>query len=170
MSKQDYSNEKWLSIPGWEGYYEVSDHGRVRSLSRIVLRNGHKNRMKGKLLSPVPHPKWGYLRTCLCRNGFRSLREVHTLVLLAFVGPCPKGMECCHNDSDPSNNLLENLRYDTHINNEADKDRCLSLPQVREIRRRYAAGGITQRQLGVEYGKSQGAVNQLLNRVTWKNV
>jgi hypothetical protein len=49
--------------------------------------------------------------------------RVHHLVLCAFVGPCPKGQEGCHNDGDPTNNRVTNLRWDSHIGNLADMDK-----------------------------------------------
>lgn len=57
----------------------------------------------------------------LSRNGATKRQWVHRLVLSAFTGPCPPGMECCHNDGDPSNNRPENLRWDTRSSNARDK-------------------------------------------------
>ena len=102
-------NERWRTVPGFEGFYEVSDLGRVRN-----SRTGH-------ILSPRPE-KGGYLRVCLSRANRAQRKElkVHRLVLAAFVGPCPDGMEGCHDDGDPSNNRLDNLRWDTRSGNIAD--------------------------------------------------
>ena len=63
----------------------------------------------------------GRLAITLHRAGYVKTFTVHRLILLAFVGPCPEGMEACHNDGNASNNNLANLRWDTHINNEKDK-------------------------------------------------
>jgi hypothetical protein len=64
----------------------------------------------------------GYLRVDLFGRRKRYARlQVHRAVLEAFVGPCPSGMEACHNDGDSSNNHLDNLRWDTPQSNEADK-------------------------------------------------
>lgn len=56
-------------------------------------------------------------------DGQKKNFKVHRLVLQAYVGPCPEGLECCHNDGNPSNNKLENLRWDTKQNNVKDKRR-----------------------------------------------
>lgn len=67
--------------------------------------------------------KSGYATVHLQRDGKRFLGYSHRLVLEAFVGPCPPGMECCHEDGDHQNNCLSNLRWDTRKNNHADKIR-----------------------------------------------
>lgn len=65
----------------------------------------------------------GYPRTGLSRAGKSKLVLVHRLILLAFVGPCPPGMEGCHEDGDPLNCTLANLRWDTPKANKADSIR-----------------------------------------------
>lgn len=113
--------ETWKPIPGWEGYYQASDHGRVRSLDRtITYPSGKEVRLKGKILSPGKREQ-GHLYVILNNHGFRKTMMVHRLVLEAFVGPMPKGIVCCHNDGNPANNHLDNLRYDTVQGNILDK-------------------------------------------------
>ena len=114
------TQERWLPIDGYEGYYEVSDHGRVRSLDRTVQhsRYGALNR-KGALLSTSPNST-GHYTVSLHRDGKASSRKVHRLVLEAFVGPCPDGMEACHWDDDKSNNSVSNLRWGTPSENVVD--------------------------------------------------
>jgi len=108
--------ERWKDIPGYEGMYEVSDRGRVRSLKRIDARGC---KLAGGALRPKVHSK-GYLKATLCRDGKCKHKFIHRLVLEVFVGPCPEGMECCHNNGDPSNNRLENLRWGTRTENYRD--------------------------------------------------
>lgn len=110
--------ERWRPINGYESSYEVSDKGRVKSLSR--LDNGGK-KIKGKLLRMFRYKTTGYIGVDLCSNGSRKRFSVHRLVLSAFVRPCPKGMETCHNNGVRDNNRLENLRWDTRSNNHRDK-------------------------------------------------
>lgn len=104
--------ERWRSISGFQGLYEVSDRGRVRSL---------RSRWKSARVLRPGSGKGGYPQVILCKNGKGVPRKVHRVELEAFVGPCPEGMEGCHNDGDNQNNFLENLRWDTHKNNEKDK-------------------------------------------------
>lgn len=108
--------EQWRAVVGFEGLYEVSDNGRVRSLSRIVMRrNGRPRPVRARILSP-----WnshGYAMVSLRDKDIRRNPCVHTLVLEAFVGPCPEGNECCHGKGGPLNNRLANLRWDTRSGN-----------------------------------------------------
>jgi NUMOD4 motif/HNH endonuclease len=112
--------EHWLPIPRWEDYYEVSDHGRVRSVDRRVS-NG--TRRKGRVLKPSPN-RTGHLQVRLAGKGHDKYRSVHSLVMLAFVGPRPTAAhDVCHYDGNPGNNHLSNLRYDTKRNNQLDNVR-----------------------------------------------
>lgn len=109
--------EKWLPIPGWEGAYEVSDMGRVRSLDRIIVcKNGVRKPRKGRILRPAPN-YGGYLGVALCAYGKQVTRHIHVLMMEAFVGPRPEGMDICHKDDDPTGNRLDNLRYGTRAEN-----------------------------------------------------
>lgn len=112
--------EIWKPVVGYEGQYEVSDHGRVRSVARVVLRkNGSPYRVAPKVLSTHAH-EGGYPRVGLRGGGRSRLVYVHRAVLEAFVGPAPEGLLCCHGDGDPTNNALSNLRWDTQAANVAD--------------------------------------------------
>lgn len=113
-------SERWLPIPGWEDFYEVSDSGRVRGVDRVVVdRLGRPRRLRGRVLKPVPDAA-GYLRVPVSREGVVRMRPIHQLVMEAFAGPCPAGLEVCHNDGDPADNVFTNLRYDTRSANQRD--------------------------------------------------
>ena len=137
--------EIWKDIPGYEGKYQVSNLGRVKSLPRIQEWH-HKNgtvfsrSIPGRILRPGPINS-GHLSVVLGHGKPGVL--VHQLVMLAFVGEKPSGTEICHNDGNPANNHLENLRYDTRRENILDEYRSgrakrtkLEVDQVREIRER----------------------------------
>lgn len=111
------THERWLPVVDWEGLYEVSDLGRVRSLSR---RGGNNRLYGGKILKPTPINKSGHLSVTLCRNDVDTKALVHRLVLAAFVGPCPEGQEGRHLDGDPSDNRLIRLAYGTRQQNMLD--------------------------------------------------
>lgn len=96
----------WRAVVGYEGLYEVSDGGSVRSLLRS----------KVMLLKPRPN-KDGYLRVALTRSKVRTDRPIHQLVLEAFVGPRPDGAESCHDNDVRSDNRRDNLKWDTHAVN-----------------------------------------------------
>lgn len=115
------TDERWLPVPRYEGYYEVSDHGRVRSVDRVISqRDGTRRKFRGTVISPQEINS-GYLRVSLQRNQEKEYFLVHRLVLTTFVGPCPDGMETCHRDNDRHNNHLTNLRWDTRLENAADR-------------------------------------------------
>lgn len=115
------NEELWLPVWGYEGLYEVSSLGRVRSIDREVEHPtvGIVHR-KGKVLAQNPLNKDGYLGVGLSRGGTKKKRAVHLLVLESFVGPRPKGKQACHNDGNNTNNRAENLRWDTPKENVAD--------------------------------------------------
>lgn len=117
--------ETWRPVVGFEGYYEVSDLGRVRSTDRMVT-NPHKNglrRVRGRVLRAKPTKPTDYPMVSLWREGVQHSRRVHKLVAEAFLGPCPPGLEVCHKDDDKHRNQLSNLRYDTRSGNQLDKVR-----------------------------------------------
>ena len=117
------TQERWLPVPGYEGYYEVSDHGNVRSVDRTVDRtDGKTMKLRGVLLSAVPSAG-KYLCVNLCRDGVCRMHRVHRLVLEAFVGPRPDGAIGCHWDDNPANNHIENLRWGTTSDNMHDRVR-----------------------------------------------
>lgn len=114
------ATEHWKPIPGWEGYYEASDHGRIRSVDRVVLRSdGRENRLRGKLLSQSQR-RSGHFSVTM-HKSCHTTQFVHRMVAAAFIGPCPDGMEVCHNNGDPSDNRLTNLRYGTRSDNIRDR-------------------------------------------------
>lgn len=115
--------EEWRAIDGYEGLYEVSSLGRVRSLDRVVLCKRTPGLRRGIVLKPIPD-KDGYPRARLCRDGGIADFKVHQLVCRAFNGPPPRpGMEVRHDDGDPSNNRPGNLFWGTALENAADRKR-----------------------------------------------
>jgi len=114
-------NEEWRDIPGWECLYQVSDQGRVRSVDRIIPYKGKTRFLRGRIRVARPKDDYGHLQVLLYRETVWKMMSIHRLVLLAFVGEPPDGMECCHNDGNPSNNALSNLRWDTKSANQRDR-------------------------------------------------
>lgn len=115
-------DESWRPVVGFEGLYEVSDCGRIRSLDRTVNRNGVLCLIRGTLRASRLDAE-GRPKLELYRDGTVTTARVHRLVLNAFVGARPDGMEGCHNDGDPTNNHLSNLRWDTQSENQRDSVR-----------------------------------------------
>lgn len=108
--------EKWSAITWTNGWYEASNHGRIRS-----WKNNHGLRRKIPMVlkeSVLPN---GYYRATLHIDGKRNYVLVHRVVAEAFYGKDDQGRDVAHNDGDKSNNHLTNLRYATKKENEADK-------------------------------------------------
>jgi hypothetical protein len=159
---------KWKWIPGYEGRYKVSDTGLVKLLTRD----------KHKVMKPSITRK-GYLIVCLSKNGERKTYLVHRLVLLAFVGPCPPGMECRHRNGCPAINRLSNLSWSTPKENQADRRihgtriTKLTESQVYDIRERYAnssESGETIRDIAKEYPVSFTTICDIVLRKSWQHI
>lgn len=115
--------ERWLPVLRYEGFYEVSDLGRVRSVTRATVRkNGHTYYIKERILKCTPR-KDGYTRVAFSREGVVYTTRVHTVVLEAFVGLRPAKMECLHDNGNHADNRLINLSWGTPTENALDKVR-----------------------------------------------
>jgi hypothetical protein len=118
-----------------------------------------------------------YVYVVLSKGGKRVSRQVHRLVLEAFVGPCPAGMEACHfPDADKSNNKLDNLRWDTKRANGLDsliqgrnKAAKLSPESVRSMRSDFQSG-IRKSALARKYGVSLQTVKMVFRGKIWSHV
>ena len=108
---------KWKSIEGFE-CYDVSNDGRVRSWKKRGCKSGRAS--FSRELKLVTQKDYHVVCLTDCR-GFKKSKKVHRLVLTAFIGPCPDGMECCHGDGNGVNNHVNNLRWGTKIENHADR-------------------------------------------------
>lgn len=115
--------ETWKPIPGWEGYYEASDLGRIRSVDRVIEGRWGPRVALGKVLTAHPLKIGGYLQVKLCRDARMKGEMVHVLVLSAFVSPRPDGLEACHGNGNVTDNRPANLRWDTRSANMLDKVR-----------------------------------------------
>lgn len=173
--------EVWKAVPDFEGAYEVSNLGRVRSLDRVAIdRNGRPMRFRGKMLVAHKGGKGFYWHVTLCAQGILATRFIHELVAFTFKGPRPPGAWIAHGDGDSDNNADSNLRHDTPAGNHADKtvhgtqplgedvhNAVLTAEAVRSIRvRSRAASG----QLALEFGVSRACINQVRAGKTWRHV
>lgn len=108
---------EWRAIPGWEGYYEVSSDGQIRSLDRMTSR-GQQIKGRVRTLNILPN---GYALIALSRGSNRTARTVHSLVAETFVGPRPAKHDVCHRNGKRDDNRIENLYYGTRSQNNRDK-------------------------------------------------
>lgn len=178
-----HDTEIWKPVVGYEGLYEVSDQGRVRSLPRVVENKGRwkrcKSRVHGRMLDPTQDDS-GRLSVMLSRDGKARRYKVHRIVLNTFVGPRPPGMECRHfPDRDQKNNRLTNLSWGTHIENELDKVvhgtlmrgeyHASSKLTADDVGRIFALreSGFLQREIGAQIGICQSHVAAILAGRKW---
>lgn len=179
--------ENWKAVVGFEGQYEVSDLGRVRSLDRILTverlnwRDGTPQTMnyprKGRLLITNPNMK-GYPRVTLGNKGPTIV--VHQLVLNAFVGICPEGMQGLHANDIKSDNRLSNLSWGTPSQNQLDairNDRCLLGEEKPNAKLRDADIAIIRSRLKAEgciaiardFSVSETAIRNIKDGRSWKH-
>ena len=110
------NTEIWKDVFGFEGLYQVSNLGKVRSLDRLVNSGIGIRLYKGRVLKPVNNND-GYLQVALSKDGKQTTFLVHRLVYEAFNGKIPEGMQVNHIDEDKTNNSIENLNVMTSKEN-----------------------------------------------------
>jgi len=170
-----FAAEVWRPVVGYEGLYEVSCLGRVRSLHSIKLS-------RGRLLKPSAH-NTGYTRVTLTRPP-RQQRptHIHTLVLEAFAGLRPAGMQAAHLNGCRTDNRIENLAWVTVRENilhkrvhgtamlgERNHQAKLTENAVREIRTLYASG-LSCKAIAARFGVDWTVVRNIKNGRIWTHV
>jgi hypothetical protein len=181
VSIPEVAVEEWRDIPGYEGRYQVSDMGNVKSLARKDRRGVY---WPERLRKVSPEPS-GHLSVCLSFDNKTRTLSVHRLVLLAFVGPPPEGTEACHKNGKPDDNRLENLYWGTRKQNQQDSIRHgtkaygrqfqsghapyrtkLTRDDVRAIR----ASTESHAELAEKYGVHRTTISDIRRGKIWANV
>lgn len=170
--------ETWRDVPGYEGLYQVSDKGNVKSLSREMW-NGKGYYLREEKIIKQSEDKHGRMVLGLYKNKNRKNYFVHSLVALAFIGERPKDYVVAHCDGNNKNNDLSNLRYDTVRENSIDVFRHgqrivtgkLSNEEVLEIRKLYKTGDYTQVDIAKMYNVRHSTISKIVRRETfnWLN-
>lgn len=169
-------NEKWLPILGYEGLYEVSDLGRVRSVDRRVAykTTGGTMLRRGQLIEGVPDKK-GYRHLVLCKNGKQRTVFTSRLVAQTFV-PNPSNFpDVHHKDFNKSNNSANNLEWVTHQQNighsviEGRYAKKLTAEIVSSIRARHGAGE-SQASISRDLGLRYQTVHLIVNGHSWCHI
>ena len=170
--------ETWKAVVGFENGYEVSSHGRVRSIDRTTTNKaGIQKSYKGKLLNLRSHN--GYKIVNLSYVGLRKTVAVHRMVALAFLGVPPDGYEVCHRDGCPSNNMLSNLRWDSPYKNSADKakhgtvingSKCHNAILSEDDIPKILADGRIYRLIAEDYGVVEATIGAVKTGLTWKHI
>jgi len=167
--------ERWLPIPSYEGFYEVSDQGRIRSLDRVIRkRNGQLQTIRGRLLKQFLVKR--YYSVLLHGEPGLPQRQflVHRLVLLAFIGQPAKGCIGCHGPAGNRDNSLANLYWGTHSrNNGFDRHRDGKMAHARLSEAQVLAIRQDKRileELASEYGASITTIHNARTGKTWKHL
>lgn len=170
--------EQWLDVVGFEGYYVVSNLGRIMRVAR-----SSRGQKPGTIRNPTV-TRCGYLSMTLSRNGIQITKSVHRWVAEAFLGPGPDGHEVNHINGDKADNRACNLEWLTHIENSrhsfdvlnrhrATGEECSKtklseedIPVIRDLARQ----GMSRRKIGEMYGVSNTAITLIVNGTNWKHV
>ena len=162
--------EIWKDIPRYEGRYQASNMGQIKSLERKVRGichfTGHTfyRRVHERILKPGQFCKNGHMSVVLGHGANGS--PVHQLIMKTFVGEPPEGMEVLHINGNPKDNRLENLRYGTRTDNILDVYhqgkvwRKLSTDDVQAIRFGFSCG-ISGAELSRMYNVSQTTISSI---------
>lgn len=169
-------DEIWKQIKGYEGRYEISNMGRVKSLSRLKVIRKARFITKEKLLR---YPIINYPHVTLSNSlGVRKTELIHRLIAIAFIPNPDEKPEVNHIDGNPKNFSISNLEWVTKSENGKhafkignkvakkgeDNEQCiLTDKEVTEIRQKYNTGNYTTRKLGLMYGVSCGYISILIN-------
>jgi hypothetical protein len=168
-------DEVWKPIPGFPGYFVSSD-------GHVASEHGQGNRVWAPRHSMKPRSVKGYLQVKLhlMKNGKSTpvFRQVHHLVLDAFVGPRPLGSECRHLNDVRTDNTAANLQWGTTVENRADQrrnggaldgeknpSRKLSSTEVQQIR--SLRGYVTQKELSRRFSVSQRTISSIQCFKSW---
>lgn len=101
--------EIWKDIPNYEGYYEVSNLGRIKSLVKKLKTKGGALRKTNERILKAVIDRYGYQRVVLQKDKEKKCYQVHRLVYEAFIGEIPEGMQVNHKDENKQNNVLSNI-------------------------------------------------------------
>jgi len=167
-------SEEWRPVVGYEGWYDISNLGRVRR-----AREGHRT-FVGRILKPSPD-RGGYLQVYLVRDSKKHTSPVHRLVGNAFFGELPTGMQTNHINGNKNDNSVQNLEYVTPSQNmqhafasglkaalrgSDNGNSKLSEEQVLEIKNELS-NGKSIREIALNVNISKSSVFSIKHRISW---
>jgi len=176
------NKEIWKPIKGFEGYYEISNMGRVKSLERMVpsgILGFH--RKQNEIILKAAQDGYGYLFVCLHKNNLKKYKKIHQLIASAFVTGEKKGLQVNHKNGIRTDNSPENLEWITPKENtwhaimilgkkrskENHWKHKITATQVEEMRELYKTGKYSQIELAKRYGIHRGQLSKICNHKSW---
>lgn len=178
------NKEEWKDIKGYEGLYQISTHGKIRSLGRYIKSKNNSERfIKGRILKFF-RDKQGYLKKDISKNGKKETCRVHRLVLTAFDRPPKPGEQCNHKDGNKQNNDILNLEWVTAYENERHSIEVLGKSnegeksgrtelindKVKKIKILLKEEKLLQKEIAELCNVSEAIINQIKQGKTWKHI
>ena len=176
--------EEWRDVVGYEGYYQVSNFGKVRSIDRdIINTRGIVSRYKGKELSPHLHPN-GYLVVVLSLKSKRITKKVHRLVAISFIDG-DTTLQVNHINGIKTDNRSENLEWVTFSENQTHAYKLglsvsskgedhghhkLTEENVLEIRRLHSTTKLGYTRLSRMFNVDRSTIRAIVTRKSWRHI
>lgn len=179
--------EQWRPIPGFEGHYQVSSFGNIKSMDRIISQKSSSGKSmdriwRGQKIKQFRRCNGGYVGCNLSFNGKKTLYTIHTLVLKAFAGDRPCNMEGAHLNGIKTDNRISNLKWVTRKENqfhriahgtdcrgEKNPSSRFTVSDVIEMRR-LVRSGVKQVVVAKQFKTGQPVIQGIVARKTWRHV
>lgn len=172
--------EIWKDIEGYEGYYQVSNMGKVKSLPRFKNFRNLKVRVEGKVLNPAPRTK-NYLWVSFRKDHTLKQFSIHRLVAKAFIPNLENKAEVNHIDGNKLNNRMDNLEWMTRVENakhaapvylrgEKNPKSKFTPDQIEDIRRNYTGKWGEKTRLSEKYNVTLASILNIIKLKSWSHL
>lgn len=169
--------ELWKDIENFNGLYQISNFGNVKSMPKMVIFSNGRKRHYDELILKLRKDGKGYNFVTLYKKDFNIQVRVHRLVAEAFIinhnnSPCVN-----HKNGIRTDNNIENLEWCTHSENTLDgikrgtinnPSKKISIEDAVKIRDIYSSTAHTQKEVGEMFGLTQSQIHRIVNNISWK--
>lgn len=177
--------EIWKDIPGFEGCYQASNSGKIKSKKRTVTYSTGKTQIYPSVVLIPGVTESGYYSVTLCKDTRRFTKRVCRLIGLTFIPNPENKPQINHKDGDKKNDAVSNLEWSTGSENQLHRYRVLKkgVPvgekhanskvnnsSVKKIRQMHSTGLYSQRAIGDKFGISQPTVWEIVNNKIWTHI
>ncbi len=175
--------EEWKDIKGYEGLYQISNLGRVKSLARYVNRKYNSQRLVKERILSIGDNGNGYCNVCLTKKCSKKTEKVHQLVAQAFIDNPNNYPEINHSDGNKANNKIENLIWCTRSQNikhafktglkislKGEKNHLSKLTEKQVIEIRGLKGSMLGKDIANLYNITESQVSRITLNKSWKHI